>query len=303
VVRAVFVDCTTELYDLIQARDLSVPAAITIHVGDPGVTELTQLAAGTDILLVEHTVVPACVFDACPSIRAVVFMGTGAGTYIDLVDAQRRGLQVLTTPGYGDRAVAEHALALMFAAARNVAQMDSEIRSGAWVPRNGVQLFAKKVAVIGLGGIGRCFADAAAAFGMHVAAWNRTPKPHAAFVPNLDEALTDATVVSLHLGLNAETAGILDERRLALPAPGYILVNTARAQLVDDESLRQGLASGRIGHAALDVFPAEPLDAASPYVGLRNTTLTAHAAYRTQAAYEELWLRTLRAFDTLCARG
>src|SRR5690606_16392105 len=151
--------------------------------------------------------VPASVLDACPSVRAIVFMGTGAGTYIDLDDAARRGITVRTTPGYGDRAVAEHAMALMFAAARRIACADYEIRQGLWRPSGGLQLQGLKLAVVGMGGIGTCMADLALAIGMRVSGWNRTPRDHGAFVADLDEALTNADVVSLHLALNAHTKG------------------------------------------------------------------------------------------------
>jgi D-3-phosphoglycerate dehydrogenase len=226
-------------------------------------------------------------------------MGTGAGTYVDLDDAARRRVQVYTTPGYGDQSVAEHAFALLFSAARGIVAMDRSIRTGAWEPSGGRQLKGEKIAVVGLGGIGACMADLALGIGMEVAAWSRTPREHPAFVAELDEALEGAGAVSLHLSLNGETVGILDRRRLLLPKRGFILVNTARAGLVDEAAFLQMLAEGQIGHAALDVFPEEPLPPGNPYQALENATLTAHAAYMTDAAYEELWLRTLKAYQAL----
>jgi len=295
--KAVFADCTEELGHVIRERNLPVPEAVTINFGSPTETELIRLCAGVEVLFVEHTNVPAAVLDACPSLRTIVFMGTGAGTYVDLVDAERRGVRVLTTPGYGDRAVAEHACALMFAAARKIAPMDRQIRSGVWQPTGGLQLAGEKIAVIGLGGIGNTMAHLASALGMKVAGWNRTPRLSDWYVADLDHALAGARVVSVHLSLNKETRGLLDARRLKLPAPGFILVNTARAALVDEAALLAGLADGHIAHAALDVFPDEPLPPGNPYVGLENATLTAHAAYMTEAAYEELWRRTLQAYE------
>ncbi|RRH96889.1 glycerate dehydrogenase [Mesorhizobium tamadayense] len=297
--RAIFVDCTDELARVIEARNLPVPDAIRINQGNPTEAALIAMGSEADVLFVEHTVVPPSVLDACPSIRAIIFMGTGAGTYVDLQDAAKRGVGVYTTPGYGDRAVAEHACALMFSAARKVAQMDRDIRSGVWSPLGGLQLMGQKIAVVGLGGIGACMADLAAGIGMEVAAWNRTPRDHRAFVADLDEALENASVVSLHLSLTPETAELLNARRLRLPARGFILVNTARAGLIEEPALFQMLAEGQVGHAALDVFPEEPLPAVSSYRSLKNVTLTAHAAYMTDAAYKELWLRTLNAYGKL----
>lgn len=297
--RAVFIDCTSELQAVIERRQLVIPDNVSVNLGSPPAQELVELCAGADAIFVEHTVVPPAVFDACPSVRAVVFMGTGAGTYIDMTDARRRGIRVATTPGYGDRAVAEHAFALMFSAARSIARMDREIRTGAWSPRGGLQLSGRKVAVIGLGGIGTEFAHLARSIGMNVYAWNRTPRTIEGFVEDIDEALANADVVSIHLALNAETTGLIDRRRLELPAPGYILVNTARAEIVDQEAMLAFLGEGHIGHAGLDVFSQEPLPGENAYRRLDNLTLTAHAAYMTDDAYEELWRRTLAAFDEL----
>ncbi|MER9581193.1 NAD(P)-dependent oxidoreductase [Mesorhizobium sp. M0276] len=296
---AIFVDCTEELARVIKDRKLPVPGAITINEGNPTQADVVAMSAQAEVLLVEHTVVPPAVLDACPSIRAIIFMGTGAGTYVDLHDAAKRGVQVYTTPGYGDRSVAEHAFGLMFSAARKIAEMDRTIRSGVWSPVGGLQLMGQKIAVLGLGGIGACMADLASGIGMEVAAWNRTARDHPGFVADLDEALDNASVVSLHLSLNPETAGILYARRLLLPKRGFILVNAARAGLIEEAALLQMLAEGQIGHAALDVFPEEPLPAGSPYVSLNNVTLTAHAAYMTDAAYEQLWLRTVKAYERL----
>lgn len=297
--RAIFVDCTEDLARVIELRRLHVPASVTINKGNPSEGDLVQLCAGADVLFVEHTVIPSFIFDACPSIRAIVFMGTGAGTYVDLTEAEARGIEVHTTPGYGDRAVAEHTLALMFAAARRVATMDRDIRRGVWSPLGGTQLEGQKIAVLGLGGIGTCMANLATALGMKVSAWNRSHRDHPAFLPDLDRVLEGANVVTLHLSLNDETKGILNERRLQLPARGYILINTARAGLIEEPPLLRMLAEGRIGHAALDVFPEEPLPGGNRYTQTANVTLTAHAAYMTDAAYEELWLRTLRAYQRL----
>ena len=297
--RAIFVDCTPELSRVIERCGLPIPATIKVNEGSPTEDELIALCKGMDAILVEHSIVSPAVFDACPTVRAVIFMGTGAATYIDMNGAAGRNVQVYTTPGYGDQSVAEHAFALLFSAARGIAAMDRCIRAGAWAPSGGRQLKGEKIAVVGLGGIGARMADLALGIGMEVAAWNRTPREHPAFVAELDEALDGACAVSLHLSLNSETVGILDRRRLLLPKRGFILVNTARAGLLDEAAFLQSLADGQIGHAALDVFPEEPLPPGSLYQSLKNATLTAHAAYMTDAAYEELWLRTLKTYLTL----
>lgn len=272
---------------------LEVPSSLHINQGNPSDSELVALCQGAGVMLVEHTVISPSVLERCPSLRAIVFMGTGAGTYVPMETARRLGVQVLNTPGYANLAVAEHAIALLMAAARNVARMDREIRSGIWVPRGGLQLRGRKIAVVGLGEVGRTCADIAQALGMEVAGWNHNAVDVPYFQPDLDVALGNADAVTLHLALNEQTTGLIGRHQLGLLRYGAILVNTARAQLVDQTALRDALASGHIGHAALDVFVEEPLPAHSDWRHIDNLTMTAHAAYMTDDAYAELWRRTL----------
>ena len=194
--------------------------------------------------------------------------------------------------GYGDTAVAEHSIALMVAAARDVARMDREVRAGTWTPHEGVQLLGKTLGVIGLGGIGREVARIGKGMGMEVIGWNRTRR---AGVPlaELDTLLARADVVSMNLTLNDETRGFLSAERIARMKPGVILVNTARGALVDEAALIAALNSGHIRHAGLDVFHAEPLKPDHPLAKLPNVTLTSHAAFRTLEASMTLLRRAI----------
>jgi D-3-phosphoglycerate dehydrogenase len=297
--RAVFLDCTEGLRLVIESRKLKIPPALEIMYGDPSLEDIAAAGGRAEVLLVEHTIVPSDVLRASPGLRAIVFMGTGAGTYIDLAVVESLGIKVLTTPGYGDRAVAEHAFALMFAAARDIARMDRDIRADLWLPRGGLQLAGRKVAVIGLGGIGLTFARMAAAIGMNVSGWNRSERDLPFFEKDLSAALRDADVVSIHLALNSSTAGLIDAAHLATPKRGFLLVNTARSQIVSEADLYDALKTGQVGHAALDVFDQEPLPPGHPLRAQPSVTLTAHAAYMTDDAYAELWLRAIAALASV----
>ena len=270
---------------------------------------LPSLCAGTAIVLNDHTFMPTAAMRGCPDVRDVVFLGTGARSYMDVEALAALGIVVHTIRGYGDTAVAEHAIGLMFAAAREVALMDRAIRAGGWPRREGVQLRGKTLGLIGFGGIGAEVARIAAGVGMRVVAWNRTPRTAAgvAFL-ELDAVLAASDVLSLHLLLTDETRGLLSEERLARLRPGAILVNTARGALVDEAALVAGLRAGRIGHAALDVFTTEPLPPDHMLTGLRNVTLSAHSAFRTPEASETLMRRALDiatglAAEASCARS
>src|SRR5204862_2573096 len=165
---------------------------------------LPELLQDYDICLDDHSSLPTDVLAQCRSLKHVVFLGTGAASYMDVDALSANGVRVRTIKGYGDIAVAEHAVAMMLACCRNLGRMDREIRAGTWIPREGVQLRDKTLGVIGLGGIGREVARIGKGLGMHVVACNRSKRPDAG-VPQLelDALLARADVVSLHLALTA----------------------------------------------------------------------------------------------------
>jgi D-3-phosphoglycerate dehydrogenase / 2-oxoglutarate reductase len=199
------------------------------------------------------------------------------------------GITVHLIKGYGDTAVAECAIALMWAAARGVAEMDREMRAGKWLREDGMQLTGKTLGLIGFGGIAAEVARIALGSGMKVIAWNRSPKQFAGveFV-SLETLLAQSQVVSLHLLLNEETRGFLNRERIKAMKPGVILVNTARAAVVDEDAMIEALKSGHIRHAGLDVFNIEPLPVDHPLTRIANVTLSAHSAFRTPEASENL---------------
>jgi D-3-phosphoglycerate dehydrogenase len=204
------------------------------------------------------------------------------------------GIMVHTIKGYGDIAVAEHAIALMWAAARGLARMDCGMREGLWLRTEGMQLTGKTLGLVGYGGIASEVARIARGSGMRVLAWNRTPRTAAGveFV-SLDHLLGASHVVSLHLLLTDETRGFLNADRLGQMRPGAILVNTARGAVVETAAMVAALRSGALRHAALDVFDEEPLPAGDVLTTLDNVTLSAHSAFRTPEASETLVRRAL----------
>jgi D-3-phosphoglycerate dehydrogenase len=199
------------------------------------------------------------------------------------------GIEVHLIKGYGDTAVAECAISLMWSAARGITQMDREMRAGNWLREDGMQLTGKTLGLIGFGGIAAEVARIALGSGLRVLAWNRSPKQHPGveFV-SLETLLAQSHVVSLHLLLNDETHGFITRERIAAMRPGVILVNTARGAVVDEAAMIEALKSGHIRHAGLDVFNIEPLPADHPLTKLPNVTLSAHSAFRTPEASENL---------------
>jgi D-3-phosphoglycerate dehydrogenase len=163
------------------------------------------------------------------------------------------------------------------------------MRAGNWLREAGMQLTGKTLGLIGFGGIAAEVARIATGSGMKEIAWNRTPKsfPGVEFV-SLEKLLADSQVVSIHLLLNDETRGFLSRERIAAMRKGVILVNTARAAIVDEAAMIDALKSGHIRHAGLDVFNTEPLPKDHPLTKIPNVTLSAHSAFRTPEASENL---------------
>jgi D-3-phosphoglycerate dehydrogenase / 2-oxoglutarate reductase len=291
--KATFIDCPPFLHELYRDELAAIVPDLEINLGSPSRDEVIALLADSPFAMNDHTLFDEALLAACPALEVIVFLGTGAASYIDLAAAERLGIRVCAYGGYGDQSVAEHALALMFAAARQLSAMDRALRAGRWETLNGVELAGKTLGVIGTGGIGKAMVRLGAGIGMRVIAWNRSGVPDdlPCAPAELDELLASADVVSLHLVLNEETRGFLDGRRIELIKPGAIFINTARGAIVDEAALLAALEAGRIGHAGLDVFAEEPLPAGHPLTRLDNVTLSAHAAFATREASERL-LRT-----------
>jgi D-3-phosphoglycerate dehydrogenase / 2-oxoglutarate reductase len=296
--RAIFIDCNKQLAPVFARVHRSDDPRINLNTETFAASDLPRLLAGYEICLNDHSYMPTEIMSRCRGLRHVVFLGTGASSYMDVAALNALGIAVHTIKGYGDTAVAEHAVALMLASCRDLARMDRAVRRGIWDPLESMQLNGKTLGVIGLGGIGREVARIARGIGMEVIGWNRSRRTDAG-VPlvDLDALLAQADVVSLHLSLADQTRGLIGAERLARMKRGAILINTARAALVEEAALLEALHSGHLRHAGLDVFHSEPLSAEHPLAGLENVTLTSHAAFRTREASMTL-LR--RAIDIVC---
>ena len=288
--RGVFVDANESLAVILERLTKPGDPPVRIH-RDPDIAsdQLPDVLDGAEIAIVDHTALPTAIARNCAGLKHVVFLGTGARSYMNPEELAELGIEVHLIKGYGDTAVAESTMALIWAAARGIAEMDREMRAGNWLREDGMQLKGKTLGLIGFGGIAAEVARIASGSGLRVIAWNRTPKHHAGVeFTALDALLAQSHVVSLHLLLNDETRGFVSRQRIAAMKPGVILVNTARGALVDEAAMIDALKSGHIRHAGLDVFNIEPLPADHPLTQLPNVTLSAHSAFRTPEASENL---------------
>jgi len=289
-VHGVFVDANESLAVILERLEKPGDPKVRIN-RNPDITpdQYPKILDGAEIAIVDHTALPTEIAKKCTGLKHVVFLGTGARSYMNPEELAELGIDVHLIKGYGDTAVAECAVALMWEAARGIARMDREMRAGNWLREDATQLTGKTLGLIGFGGIAAEVARIARGSGMRVIAWNRSPKNHPGvdFV-ELDALLAQSDVVSLHLLLNDDTRGFITRARIAAMKPGVILVNTARGAVVDEQAMIDALKSGHIRHAGLDVFNIEPLPADHPLTKIPNVTLSAHSAFRTPEASENL---------------
>jgi phosphoglycerate dehydrogenase-like enzyme len=243
------------------------------------------------------------VFAACGKLKLLSLWGTGTDN-VDLAAAKRHGVTVTNTPGVAATSIAEHCLALMLAAARRIPRTDAEIRQGQWPRGEGVQMNGKTLGIIGLGAIGRRFAQLGGAIGMRVIAWTMHPDPKLGVtLVALDQLYKESDVVSLHLRLSSETRGMIGAGEFAGMKASAIFINTARGPIVDEAALVEALSEGRIAAAGLDVFDVEPLPPGHALTRLPNVVMSAHSAGVTPEALEAgLQMAVDNVFDFLAGK-
>ncbi|MBE0603941.1 MAG: hydroxyacid dehydrogenase [Deltaproteobacteria bacterium] len=212
---------------------------------------------------------------------------------VDVAAATGLGIPIVIAPGANTRSVAEHAMALMFAASKDMLNCDRKTRAGDFTVRNRFKAFelaGKTVGLVGCGNIGRELARLCAAIGMKVAvydpfvdgkAFEREGYRHE---KTLEGILREADVVSLHVPLTDKTRNLIGGRELALMKPSAVLINCARGGVVDETALAEALRSDRIHGAGLDVFSTEPVPAENVWAGLDNVIVTPHMAGQTKEA-------------------
>ncbi len=249
---------------------------------------LVAAGEGATLLVVEVERVDAGVLEALPEVR-IVASARGVPSNVDLAAATARGVPVLHTPARNAASVADFTIGLVLAQCRSLARGQEHLRRRGWLVEGelpylhfrGPELAGRTLGLVGYGAVGREVARrAAGGFGMRVLVndpYVAEPEPPAEAVA-LERLLAESDVVSLHCPLTPETTGMIGERQLALLRPEAVLVNTARAAVVDEAALVAALVEGRMAGAALDVFWTEPLPPDHPLLGMDNVTLTPHLA-------------------------
>jgi D-3-phosphoglycerate dehydrogenase len=280
--------------------DVDVEAAVLGGIGAEivvarrgDVDELVDLARDVDAIMTCFAKVPRQVLDAATHCRTVARYGVGLDN-IDVARATELGMVVSNVVDYCTDEVADHTLMMILALARRLLPLNRDVTAGGWgeaVPGTSRRLRGKTIGLVGLGAIGRAVATRAAAVGMRVVALRRSgagSSPDVETVGSLEELLSVADVVSLHLPLTPSTAGLIDAAALRLMQPSAWLVNTARGGLVDTDAVLDALDRGELAGAALDVTDPEPLPADHPLRTRPTVVLTPHSAFASDGSLAEL---------------
>jgi D-3-phosphoglycerate dehydrogenase len=236
--------------------------------------------------------------DRAPRLKVISRIGVGYDN-IDVRAATERGIMVCYTPHGPTLSTAEHAVALIFAAAKTVAFADRDMRAGRWhsqfITLKGMELRDRTLGLVGLGRIASHVAQIMQAVGMHVTTFDPMLPPERAVqlgirrIDRLEDLLAESDIVSLHAPSTPETRHLINAQRLAAMKPGSILINTARGALVDELALAEALRSGHLSAAGLDVFEREPIDSDNPLLKLENVVLTDHIASHTWTGHHRLY--------------
>ncbi|MDY6870950.1 MAG: phosphoglycerate dehydrogenase [Actinomycetota bacterium] len=261
-------------------------------VDGPDREKLLAAVPEADALLVRSaTTVDAEVLAAAPKLKIVARAGVGLDN-VDVDAATARGVLVVNAPTSNIHSAAEHALALLLAAARQIPAADATLREHTWKRSsfNGTEIYGKTVGVVGLGRIGQLVAARLAAFGTHVVAFDPYVSHARASqlgieLLSLDDLLTRADFISVHLPKTPETAGLIGREALARTKKGVIIVNAARGGLIDEQALADAVTGGHVRAAGVDVFATEPCTD-SPLFELPQVVVTPHLGASTAEAQE-----------------
>ncbi|SFO37762.1 D-3-phosphoglycerate dehydrogenase [Geodermatophilus obscurus] len=253
---------------------------------------LPALADAAAVMIRSATRIDAEALAAAPNLKVVARAGIGLDN-VDVAAATERGVMVVNAPTSNIVSAAEHAVALLLAAARQIPAADASLREGAWKRSRfmGVEVTDKVVGVVGLGRIGQLVAQRLAAFGTTLIAYDPYIQPGRAAqlgvrMVSLEELLREADFITVHLPKTPETLGLIGAEELATTKRGVIVVNAARGGLVDEAALADALRSGQVGAAGIDVYATEPTTD-SPLFALPNTVVTPHLGASTTEAQDK----------------
>ncbi|GAB4002327.1 phosphoglycerate dehydrogenase [Glycomyces albus] len=294
----------TEPKPVVVVADPLAPAAVEVLSGDFDVREIDGTDVGSlhsalvdaeAVIVRSATTIDAPALEAAPKLKVVARAGVGLDN-VDLPAATERGVMVVNAPTSNIVSAAEQAITLLLASARHTARADASLREGRWDRKKftGVEIQGKTLGVVGFGKIGQLVTTRMQSFGMDVVAYDPYALPSRAAqlgvrLVELDELLSVADFITVHLPKTPETVGLLGEDAFNKAKRGVRIVNAARGGLIDEPALLAALQDGRVAAAGLDVFDSEPCTD-SPLFALENVVATPHLGASTREAQDNAGL-------------
>lgn len=274
---------------------------------DPGQT--IERIGDAEIVYTNKTPISRAVLDACPGIRFIGVLATGYNV-VDCEAARQRGIPVANVPAYGTAAVGQFAIALLLEICHHIGHHNDSVHRGDWARSADfcywhyplIELAGKTMGIIGFGRIGRTTGKIAAAMGMNILAYGSRPTEEGLAIAqyvDLDRLLRESDVIMLHCPLLPETQGIINRETIDKMKDGVILINNSRGPLIVEQDLYDGLESGKIGCAALDVVSSEPISQDNILLKAKNCIITPHISWASQESRRRIMdtsVENLRAF-------
>jgi phosphoglycerate dehydrogenase-like enzyme len=262
--------------------EVRYPQRVLYGPGAVGADDMIEELRGADAVIASAEHYTPRVLDALPSLRVVARAGVGYDA-VDVPACTGRNVVVTITPTSNHAAVAELALALLFAVAKSMVAGDRALRAGRWPRESTMPIRGKTLGILGLGRIGRSMATRSQSLGMTVIATEQFPDQkfiaeHGIELVDFPTLLARSDIVSLHCPLTDETRGIMNADAFARMKPGSVFLNTARGKLVVEKDLVAALRSGHLRGAGLDVFEEEPPSRDNPLFALDNVVVSPHIA-------------------------
>lgn len=255
--------------------------------------EMLEQVKDIDGIIVGVDPLNRTVLEAATKLKAIAKYGVGTDN-IDLVYAQERGIDVSITKNANSDAVADYTFALMLGVARKILPIDQKCRESDWKKITSIDVYGKRIGILGFGSIGKGVAMRAKGFQMDVLAYDvyqdeAFAKEHNIHFASIEEIISTCDFISLHLPLLDETKNIIDKDAFAKMKPSAVLINTARGGLIDEDALYEALATNQIYGAGIDVFEHEP-PANKKFFDLDNIIIGSHCAASTQGAVDNMSL-------------
>jgi D-3-phosphoglycerate dehydrogenase len=286
--------CKVLITDGLSDKGMAILSAIAQVDNQPDISadELLQVVGEYDAMVVRgRTKVTAAIFEAAQNLKVVGRAGVGVDN-IDLSAARAHQVTVVNSPKATSMAVAELALAMMFALARSLPKADSSMKQGQWLKKQleGIELSGKTLGIVGMGNIGTAIAQKAAALGMKIIGYDTLVPPEEiskrrAEPVSLAELYAQSDFITFHLPLTPESKGMVNGQSFAMMKPGVRIVDAARGGIIDETALLAALEQGQVAGAALDVFASEP-PGLTALVAHPNVVATPHIGAQTAEAQD-----------------